>query len=60
LILELGERLARGELSLEAHGALLDNLKAYFKNEATEQMKKLEELEVRLERVAAQLESHER
>jgi hypothetical protein len=44
-ILELGERLARGEVSFEMHNALIDNLKAYLGDKAAEQQKKLDELE---------------
>jgi len=44
-ILALGERLAKREISVEAHNALVDNLKAYLSDKATEQQKRLDELE---------------
>jgi hypothetical protein len=44
-ILTLGERLARNEISVEAHNALVDNLKAYLGDKAAEQHRKLDELE---------------
>jgi hypothetical protein len=45
MILVLGGRLARSEISLEAHNALLDNLKAYLGDKAAEQERRLSELE---------------
>ena len=44
MILELGGRMARGEISIEEHIALLDNLKAYLGDKAAEQQKILDEL----------------
>jgi hypothetical protein len=44
-ILVLGERVARGELSIEAHAVLLDNLKAYLGDKAAEQERRVSELE---------------
>jgi hypothetical protein len=44
-ILSLGERLARHEISVEAHDALVNGLKAYLGDKAAEQQKKLDELE---------------
>ena len=44
-ILVLGERVARGELSIEAHALLLDNLKAYLGDKAAEQERRVSELE---------------
>jgi hypothetical protein len=44
-ILVLGERVARGELSIEAHAVLLDNLKAYLGDRAAEQQRMLDDLE---------------
>jgi hypothetical protein len=45
MILVLGERVARGELSIEAHAVLLDNLKAYLGDKAAEQERRVSELE---------------
>jgi|SRR5271165_2441686 len=45
LILELGERFAKGEISVEAHDALIGGLKAYLGDRAAEQQKRLDELE---------------
>ena len=45
MILDLGERVARGELSVEAHAVLLDNLKAYLGDKAAEQERRVSELE---------------
>jgi hypothetical protein len=45
MILVLGERVARGELSIEAHAVLLDNLKAYLGDRAAEQQRMLDDLE---------------
>ncbi len=45
MILVLGERVARGELSIEAHAVLLDSLKAYLGDKATEQERRVSELE---------------
>jgi hypothetical protein len=44
-ILVLGERVARGELSVEAHSVLLDNLQAYLGDKAAEQERRVSELE---------------
>jgi len=44
-ILVLGERVARGELSIEVHAVLLDNLKAYLGDKAAEQERRVSELE---------------
>ena len=44
-ILELGLLLAKGEISVEAHDALVGGLKAYLGDKAAEQQKKLDELE---------------
>ena len=44
-ILVLGERVARGQLSIEAHAVLLDNLKAYLGDRAAEQQRMLDDLE---------------
>ena len=45
LILELGERLAKREISVEAHDALVGGIKAYLSDKAAEQQKRLDELE---------------
>jgi hypothetical protein len=44
-ILELGERLARREISVEAHDALVNGIRAYLGDKAAEQQRKLDELE---------------
>ena len=44
-ILELGERLAKHEISVEAHDALVNGIRAYLGDKAAEQQKKLDELE---------------
>jgi hypothetical protein len=44
-ILSLGERMARREISVEAHNALVNGLRAYLGDKAAEQQKKLDELE---------------
>jgi hypothetical protein len=44
-ILELGERLAKREISLEAHDALINGIRTYLGDQAAEQRKKLDELE---------------
>jgi hypothetical protein len=44
-ILELGERLAKREISVEAHDALVNGIRAYLGDKAAEQQKKLDELE---------------
>jgi hypothetical protein len=44
-ILALGARLAEGEISLEAHNALVDNLRAFLADKAAEQQRLLETLE---------------
>ena len=45
MILVLGERVAKGELSVEAHSVLLDNLQAYLGDKAAEQERRVSELE---------------
>ena len=45
MILALGERVARNEISVEAHAVLLDNLRAYLGDKAAEQQRTLDELE---------------
>jgi len=45
LILSLGERATRGEISVQAHELLIANLKAYLTDKAAEQEKKLTALE---------------
>ena len=45
LILELGERLARREIPLEAHDALLNGVKAYLSDVTAEQERRLSALE---------------
>ena len=44
-ILELGVRLAKGEISIEAHDALVGGLRAYLGDKAAEQEKMLARLE---------------
>ena len=44
LIIVLGERLANGELPIEAHDALVGGLRAYLGDKAVEQQKTLERL----------------
>jgi hypothetical protein len=44
-ILELGGRLAKGEIPVEFHDAPVAGLKAYLGDKAVEQQKKLDELE---------------
>ena len=44
LILKLGARLAKGEISVTAHDALVAGLKAYLGDRAAEQQKILDEL----------------
>ena len=44
-ILELGERLAKGELPIELHDALVNGIKAYLGDRAVEQEKILARLE---------------
>ncbi len=44
VILKLGARLARGEISVTAHDALVAGLKAYLSDRAAEQQKILDEL----------------
>ena len=48
LILKLGVRLARGEISVIAHDALINGLKAYLGDKAAEQEKILAKLETSL------------
>ena len=48
LILKLGARLARGEISVIAHDALINGLKAYLGDKAAEQEKILARLETSL------------
>jgi hypothetical protein len=45
LVLELGERLTKGELSLQAHDALVGGLRAYLADKAAEHEHRLAELE---------------
>jgi hypothetical protein len=44
LILELGERLAKGEMPIELHDALVAGIRAYLGDRAAEQQKILDEL----------------
>jgi len=44
-ILVLGERVARNEISVEAHEVLLNNLRAYLGDKAAEQQRTLDDLE---------------
>src|ERR1700722_19047955 len=44
-LLALGERLARREISVEAHDALIGGIKAYLGDKAAEQQRVLDELE---------------
>jgi hypothetical protein len=44
-ILSLGERMAKGEIPIEAHDALISGLKAYLGDKAAEQQKQLDRLE---------------
>jgi hypothetical protein len=44
-ILDLGERLAKGELSIEAHDALVGGLRTYLNDKAAEQQRLLEQYE---------------
>ena len=44
-ILKLGERLARREVSVEAHDALIGGLQTFLGDKAAEQEKKLEAFE---------------
>jgi hypothetical protein len=44
-ILELGERLARHEISLEAHDSLIGGIKAFLGDRAVEQQRMLDRLE---------------
>lgn len=48
LILKLGARLARGEISVVAHDALVNGLRAYLGDKAAEQEKILARLETSL------------
>jgi hypothetical protein len=45
MILVLGERVARSEISVEAHDVLLGNLRAYLGDKAAEQQRTLDDLE---------------
>jgi hypothetical protein len=45
LVLELGERLTRGEISVQAHSVLVEGLKVYLTDKAAEQGRRLDELE---------------
>jgi hypothetical protein len=45
MILVLGERVARNEISVEAHDVLLGNLRAYLGDKAAEQQRTLDDLE---------------
>jgi hypothetical protein len=44
-ILELGHRLAKGEISIETHDSLIGGLRAYLSDKAVEQQHLLEEYE---------------
>jgi hypothetical protein len=44
-ILMLGERLAQRQISVEAHDALVNGIRAYLGDKAAEQQRKLDELE---------------
>jgi hypothetical protein len=44
-ILELGSRLAKRDISIEVHDALVNGLKAYLGDKAAEQQRRLDELE---------------
>ena len=44
-ILDLGARVAKGEIPVELHDALINELKAYLGDRAAEQQKRLDELE---------------
>ena len=44
LILALGERLAKGEIPVELHDALVAGIKAYLSDRAAEQQRMLDEL----------------
>jgi hypothetical protein len=46
-ILDLGGRLAKHEISLEAHDALVNGLKAYLSDKAAEQERRLQALEAK-------------
>jgi hypothetical protein len=52
-ILKLSQRLAEGEISLEMHDALVNDLRAYLGDRAAEQQRKLDELEEALRGKAA-------
>jgi uncharacterized protein with von Willebrand factor type A (vWA) domain len=45
MILVLGERVARNEISNETHDVLLGNLSAYLGDKAAEQQRMLDDLE---------------
>jgi hypothetical protein len=45
MILVLGERVARNDISVEAHEVLLNNLRAYLGDKAAEQQRTLDDLE---------------
>ena len=44
-ILELGARLAKREISVEAHDALINGLRVYLGDRAAEQQRQLDRLE---------------
>jgi hypothetical protein len=46
-ILELGARLARGEISIEAHDSLVGGLKAFLGDKAADQERRLADLEAK-------------
>jgi hypothetical protein len=45
VILDLGERLAKGTISLEIHDALISGLKVFLADKAADQQRKLDELQ---------------
>jgi hypothetical protein len=49
ILLTLGERLARREISLEAHEALVDGVRFYLADKAAEQEKKIAAFEADIE-----------
>jgi hypothetical protein len=49
-VLELGKRLAKGEISIEAHDALVNGIRVYLASKAAEQQRQLDALEADLAR----------